>query len=595
MLHHGKQIGPTWGVFVSILFGSLLWGLSTVDLFLEPAADTAKELSFTLRPIPSLNSKAETYTSKQNLTMQDIAKKHPYLKYRYPPTIAFLVSLGFLIFGAMLFYTHHLRSCSKKGRALRGQFLIFGSLLLFWILAKSLLVFTSISVYYLPLNAFIIAIATHFDRRVAVSTAIFGSFSLGLLNPIDYQLMIVFSVQALIVCGIADHSKKSNLKSVSMSILATFVGLLGYLSLCIIMNRPFLPQPPPQWTVESILSTDLFGVVFAPLVAPFIAILVIPLLGKAIGNITHADLSELANFEHPLLRRLSTKAPGTWAHSVNMANMAEMAANSIGANGQLVRVGAYFHDLGKSVEPKYFIENQRGKNIHDELSPDASADAIFSHVDQGVELARRYDVPEAIVEFIYTHHGRDRLEYFWHKNVKLGNPKQFNERDFSYRGLPPRTKETAILAICDAVEAASRTLEAPSSDDIKALVRRIISMKMEKGILDDSELTLYDLRKIHASLSQSVQSSMHARVKYPWQDDNKNESTSKQPQKSDRELETRNEERFQTSSREESSAVAIPVKKSPRLAKPSGAVDPAWVDTLNEEKNDTHKAQEKNT
>jgi putative nucleotidyltransferase with HDIG domain len=321
--------------------------------------------------------------------------------------------------------------------------------------------------------------------------------------------------------------------------------------------------------------------------------LISPLARRAAGQVSAQELGRLANFEHPLLRRLSSRAPGTWAHSLNMANIAEMAANAIGADGQLVRVGAYYHDLGKSAEPNYFIENQTGKNPHDEMRPEASADAIFGHVDSGVQLARKHGVPEAVVEFIYTHHATDRLEYFWHKNVKAGNKAGLGERDFCYRGMPPLSRETGILAICDAVEAASRTLEDPDVDGIRKLVRQIIFTKLEKGILDESGLSIADLRKIADSMVESVRSAMHGRVKYPWQEREEREGRQEREEAASAREEPK-ERAPVTAPRpqakpSEGTPVITPIEESPEprkrrprpalRAKPTGAHEPAWVDS----------------
>jgi putative nucleotidyltransferase with HDIG domain len=235
------------------------------------------------------------------------------------------------------------------------------------------------------------------------------------------------------------------------------------------------------------------------------------------GQVSKARLTRLADFEHPLLQQLANEAPGTWAHSTNMANMAEMAAKQIGGDGLLVRVGAYYHDIGKSPYSGYFVENQRGDNPHDKMDPESSAGVIRAHVTDGMELAREHGLPRAIVAFIFTHHGRDRLEYFWHKAQSSENP-QTIDADFRYTGIPPQTKEQGILALCDAVEAASHTLKSPDTEQIDQLVRQIVFSKLRSGAFDDSGLSVQELRLITCSLIDSLRSSLHSRVKYPWQE-----------------------------------------------------------------------------
>jgi putative nucleotidyltransferase with HDIG domain len=255
--------------------------------------------------------------------------------------------------------------------------------------------------------------------------------------------------------------------------------------------------------------------VAAGLLATFVA----PLIERALGEVPRSHLVELTDLNHPLLKRIATAAPGTWAHSLAMANMAELAATAIGANALLTRVGAYFHDLGKSSAPQYYIENLHAGEAspHDSLDPDVSADAIFAHCTEGVRLGRAAGVPEPVLDFMHMHHGDGLLEYFWHKNQEQGNPKGLSERHFRYPGLPPQTKETAILAICDAVEAASRTLKTPSERDLTNLVQRIVFGKLRLGQLDQSGLTSADLKALCNSLVDTLKNSFHVRIEYPWQ------------------------------------------------------------------------------
>ena len=244
-----------------------------------------------------------------------------------------------------------------------------------------------------------------------------------------------------------------------------------------------------------------------------------PLFERALGEVPRGKLVELTDLNHPLLKRIAEKAPGTWAHSLAMANMAELAATAIGANALLTRVGAYYHDLGKSSAPQYYIENLHAgePSPHDSLEPDVSADAIFAHCTEGVRLGRAAGIPEPVLDFMHMHHGNGLLEYFWHKNEQLGNPKRLSEKAFRYPGLPPQTKETGILAICDAVEAASRTLKSPTERDLTSLVQRIVFGKLRLGQLDQSGLTSSDLKALCNSLVDTLKNSFHVRIEYPWQ------------------------------------------------------------------------------
>ncbi len=256
-----------------------------------------------------------------------------------------------------------------------------------------------------------------------------------------------------------------------------------------------------------------------PAIATVLAVPLAPLYQRLVGEITHGRLVELEDLSNPLLVQIATRAPGTWQHSLAMANLAEIAANAIGANGRLVRVGAYYHDLGKSLAPKYFIENlEPGETSpHDQMSPQASCDAIFAHVTEGLAAARRAGLHERIVDFMHMHHGNGVLEYFWARCREQGNPNGLTVEDFRYPGVPPHTRETAILAICDAVEAASRTLKKPDATAIDSLVQRIVYGKLHLGQLDDSGLSMSDLRKLSGALRETIRHANHGRIEYPWQ------------------------------------------------------------------------------
>jgi len=245
----------------------------------------------------------------------------------------------------------------------------------------------------------------------------------------------------------------------------------------------------------------------------------VPIYQLLVGEIPKHKLIELEDLSHPLLKQISERAPGTWQHSLTMANMAECAANEIGADGRLVRVGAYFHDLGKSLNPKYFIENlEPGETSpHDRLPPEVSCDAIFRHVSEGIATARRSGLHERIIDFMHMHHGNGVLEYFWAKCREQGNPKKLTVEHFRYPGVPPQSRETAILSICDAVEAAARTLKKPDVTAIDNLVQRIVYGKLHLGQLDESGLSMGDLRRVAESLRDTIRHANHGRIEYPWQ------------------------------------------------------------------------------
>jgi putative nucleotidyltransferase with HDIG domain len=238
---------------------------------------------------------------------------------------------------------------------------------------------------------------------------------------------------------------------------------------------------------------------------------------------TDLSLLELGNQTHALLQELVRRAPGTYNHSINVASIAEAAAEAIGANGLLVRVGAYFHDIGKMLKPAYFVENQNalGGNRHESLVPAMSTLVIIAHVKDGAEMARQHHLPQRIIDFIEQHHGTTLVEYFYRQASRQSelNPDagEVDESNFRYPGPKPQTKEAAVMMMADAVESASRTLTDPTPSRIESLVEEIAMKRLTDGQFDECGLTLQELRTIQNSLIKSLTAVYHGRVKYPDQ------------------------------------------------------------------------------
>lgn len=244
---------------------------------------------------------------------------------------------------------------------------------------------------------------------------------------------------------------------------------------------------------------------------------------RLLGHVSRERLVSLLDLSEPLLERMVRLAPGSFEHSRAMANLAEQAASSISADALLTRVGAYYHDLGKSVEPKFFVENLEPGEIsaHEGLTPSESARHILRHVAQGVQILRTAGIPEPVVEFAYTHHGTQLVEYFLNKERALAEAegRSVNVENFRYPGMKPGTKETAILMLVDSIEAASRTLDSPERAPIEDMVRRIVFTKLAAGQLDESGLTLRELRVVCARVVETLVHMNHHRIKYPWQEE----------------------------------------------------------------------------
>ena len=263
----------------------------------------------------------------------------------------------------------------------------------------------------------------------------------------------------------------------------------------------------------------VFPGVFTGVVWPIVIQGLLPIFESLFRITTNITLLELSDLNRPLLRELAIRAPGSYTHSLIMANLSEAAAEAIGANPLLARVGCYYHDIGKMLKPEYFSENQGlrgGRNPHDHLTPSMSMLIIDSHVKDGIELAEENGLPQAIIDLIPQHHGTTVIEYFYNRASELG-VENVRKDDFRYDGPKPQTREAGILMLADSVESAARTLSERTPDRVRQLVRNIIQQKFTAGELDECPLTLRDLHKIEDSFVPVLMGTLHGRTEYPWQ------------------------------------------------------------------------------
>ena len=272
-------------------------------------------------------------------------------------------------------------------------------------------------------------------------------------------------------------------------------------------NLRIYPEQLSKYTV-----TSLTGILSA-----FFVLGTLPIFEYLFNRITNITLLELSDFNHPLLKKMTLEAPGTYHHSLIVGNLSEMAAEAIGANSFLARIGAYYHDIGKIDKPGYFTENQKAESKHDNLTANISKSVIMNHVKEGVDIAKKYKLNKRIIDFIEQHHGTGLVYYFYVRaleGMEEGNEK-IEESGFRYPGPKPVTKETAIVLLADSVEAASRSLFDSGPAKIEDLVRKIINNKFIDGQLDECDLTLKDIDKIANVFSHVLSGIYHARIKYP--------------------------------------------------------------------------------
>ena len=411
-------------------------------------------------------------------------------------------------FLALTFFNLLLR---RIGRELLLRFRAVGSLYLLLILAglasRLMLSYTTLSLYALPVALAAILFTPLVSQNIGFTVHL---LSLTLIAPMFSFTpgMVLIPLVSGWTAVLLLKRESGPLRFILASIAGALVGslFLGGLNL-------FTPQ---HIDFGLHLESDLLGLAGGTLACGLAAALLSFPVTLMFGSVPRSMLRKLLDLDHPVLRDLAEKAPGTFQHSLAMANMAEKAADSIGADDELARAGAYYHDIGKMQKPEYFIENQQGENPHDKLAPEQSAEKLRAHIKAGITIARGADLPERLSDFIIEHHGSSTMEYFLDKAYQL-NQKTIEPDNFQYEGRNPSSKETAILMIVDAVEAASRTLRKPDHDEIENLVRRIIFSKMLHGYLDGSGLTTRDLKQIGISLIKFLQGQYHVRVEYPWQ------------------------------------------------------------------------------
>ncbi|MFE8703207.1 HD family phosphohydrolase [Cytobacillus sp. FJAT-54145] len=336
--------------------------------------------------------------------------------------------------------------------------------------------------------------------------AVCGSiiFNEGLTGAFNFNVGIYIIASGL--AGILFLSKQNQrTKILQAGMFVTVVNLMVIISLILIKNGQYSPLDYTFYMVTAIIS----GITSAVL-----TIGLLPFFEAGFGILSTMRLIELSNPNHPLLRKILTEAPGTYHHSVMVANLAESACEAIGANGLLARVGCYYHDIGKTKRPQFFIENQINiENPHDRLPPQTSKNIIIAHATDGAEMLRKYKMPKEIVDIAEQHHGTTLLKYFYHK--ALQNVPDINEKEYRYPGPKAQTKETAIIGIADSVEAAVRSLNNPKPEQIDGLVRNIIADRLQDGQLNECDLTLKELETVGNTLCETLKGIFHSRIEYP--------------------------------------------------------------------------------
>lgn len=397
--------------------------------------------------------------------------------------------------------------------------------LLMWLLLYSYLVYAVensgtdvLTAYMIPFCIVPIVIRTFYNNQLAIFSHITVVLIASYLSSLGYEFTLI-QILAGIVVLLSDINTRDWSRFFSSMLYIFFTYALAFLGLSLIQEGSF-----------ETIDWSIFTAIFINSFLTMLAYPMIPLLERIFGYTSHITLMELSDMNRPLLRELGIKAPGTLQHSLQVANLSEAAARRVGADQLLVKVGALYHDIGKMKKPDYFVENQNGDSPHEELTSLESAKVIIEHVTEGVKMAKKQRLPKVIVDFIRTHHGTTRVEYFYRNQLKENEEAEIetevNEEDFRYPGPKPRTKEEAIMMLADSIEAACRSLKNPTEERINDMIDKIVAGKISGGQLEDSRLTFRELEVCKKEFKKLMKSVHHARIEYPEEEKKAKEAAS---------------------------------------------------------------------
>ncbi len=425
------------------------------------------------------------------------------------PILGVILLVG-IFFGAIVIYLFQYRKDILENESL---FVLIGLLVISTLLVTKAVVAINIAgraelsalvSYMVPIAAGSMLIAILFDGKLSIFITTLMSILIGIMNGIELQFALVAFVGGVAgIYSVSKLSQRSDLVKASAYIVGANVITIIALGLIQNYSLPILSVAILMGIINGVLSSIL-------------TIGTLPFWESAFGITTSVRLLELSNPNQPLLRRLLIEAPGTYHHSVVVGNLAEAAANAVGADALLTRVGANYHDIGKVKRPYFFIENQlTSENPHDKLSPTLSTLIITSHIKDGIELAKEHSLPNSIIDIIAQHHGNSIISFFYHKAKECSASEGCQEDDFRYDYPKPKTKEAAIVMLADSIEAGVRSMQKPTPNKIELFVKKVIKDKLEDGQLEDCDLTFKELDVISQAFTTVLNGIFHSRIEYP--------------------------------------------------------------------------------
>ena len=461
---------------------SLTYGMVQKDEIIVSEGEIISQHTFDI-----LNSLQHEYTSRSMSSDESL---------RVLLSQLFLVALIFTLMGL---YGNKLHN--KVFSELKNIVLLLTLMLIVIIPSYVLVKFEPGLVYLMPVCLLAIMVSSFFNLRLAFSTQVFAVMLISLVVPNPFQF-IFMQLVATVLTVFSMSNQRAHHRFIQTA-LFVFVGyLLVYAAFTFLSTSEI-----DWWDVFLLVLNALFTLLAQPLIL---------MLERIFGVPTSLSLLELSNTNSPLLRQLAATAPGTFQHSIQVANLCEEVLFEIGGDSQLARTGALYHDIGKTKNPMYFTENQHGAySPHNGLSNKESAEIIISHVTDGIELAHKAHVPERIIDFIRTHHGTRRTDYFFINEQKAHPDEVIDPAPFTYHGPAPFSRETAVLMMADSIEAASHSLKEPDEKKISDLVDNIINKQMEAGQFLNTDLTLRDIETCRKVLKKKLMSIYHVRIAYP--------------------------------------------------------------------------------
>lgn len=477
---------------------SLFLDEEATQLKKQEAIASVKDVKDIIRKDQIIIRKGEIVTENHIDKLEALGLQNPDLHFKN--IFGLFLANGILIFLLILYLFHYHKEIFNDFHKLTLLGLIYLAII---VIAK---IASTVSGYLIPVAFASMLIAISLDSKLALWMTFLFSFHIGFIVSDEISFMIVALAGGLIsIFSIRAATQRSSLTRAGL--LIALINVLSIFALGLI-NRH---------TSDLILQNSMWGILNG-FISAILTLGILPFLESFFDITSSFRLMELSNPNQPLLKQLLVDAPGTYHHSVVVGNLAEAAAEEIGANALLARIGAYYHDVGKLKRPYFFAENQEAyKNIHDDLEPSLSALVIASHVKDGVDIAKKYKLPKLIMDIINQHHGTGLISYFYHRALQANGDKsvEVNEESYRYSGPKPQNKEAGIILLADMLEAEARTLSNPTASRIKNLTQNVINRNLVNGQLDDCNLTLRELNRIKEVFSKILTAMFHNRVEYP--------------------------------------------------------------------------------